>query len=413
MTGNQRGPKRVERSLVLGVSAGSANAVAVLAELAGGGAQVIGVGTAPCIGVRKGAVVDLNSTAAAMRQAADQACEMAGCTGVTRTVLGVSGAHIQSVVGAAEAPVYRPSAGVSPEDVRRVLDAAAQIQLPPGRQVVHVVPRSYSLDGSEGVLDPLWLAGRTLQAEAHLITGEILSVQNYLKAASLAGLEVVDYQVSIRAAGESVLTREELEAGVLLLDIGAATTGVAVYDRGHLWHVSVIPVGGEHITNDIAALLRVPLAVAEETKLARGWASAELSPDTRFELPTPSGAKVVEVEEKQLAQIIEPRVQEILELAALQVKRSGYTGLFPAGLVLTGGGSRLQGLVSVASDGLGLKARIGVPEQPLINQPEFATAAGLVSWGVRLAADEAAAAAEEAKRDNWGRFRTWLTGLFR
>lgn len=404
---------RVESSLVLGVDAGSARAVAVLAELGEGKPQIIGLGVAPCSGVRKGVVVDLEQTAAAIGKAVEQACQMAGRPGVTRAVVSISGPHIFSVVGSAEVPVHRPSHGVTPEDLRLALDSAARVELSSGREVIHVVPRSYRLDGSDGISDPIGLAGRRLEAEAHLITGEALPVQNGLRAAVRAGVTVADYQVGIRAAGQAVLTREEMEAGVLLLDIGAGTTGVAVYDRGHLWHVSVLPVGGDQLTGDLASLLQIPVSVAEELKKERGWAAKELAPDTRFELVSPSGQRLREIEDKQLAEILEPRVQEILALAAERVKRSGYAGLFPGGLVLTGGTSRLQGLMAVAADSLGLPARLGVPSHPLASEPEYAVVTGLVHWGARLAVDEAAAAAAELSRDKWSRFRNWLGSLFR
>lgn len=403
----------MERSLVLGIDAGSAHTVAVLAELAEGGPQIIGVGVVPCAGLRKGVVVDLEAAAASMTLAVGQACEMAGRPGVTRAVLSISGAHIQSVVGSAEVPVQRPGHGVAKEDIRRVLDSARAVEMPGGREVIHVVPRSYRLDGSDGLADPTGLAGRVLGAEAHLITGEALPVQNLLRAAVRAGLQVADYQLGVRAAGQAVLTEAERDGGVLLLDIGAGTTGVAVYERGHLWHCSVIPVGGEHITVDLASLLHIPLSIAEQIKLERGWAAVELCPDTRFKLVNPSGNRVRELEDRQIAAIIESRVSEILQLAAEQVKRSGYAGLFPAGLVLTGGGSRLRGLTGVAADSLGLVARLGTALGPLVGEPEYAVAAGLVYWGARLAEDEAAAALDEKKRDNWDRMKNWLLGWFR
>ncbi len=404
----------LERSLVLGVDAGSARTVAVLAELAEGKPQIIGCALVPCTGVRRGVVVDLEATAGAMKQAVVQACEMAGRQGITRAVIAISGSHVRSVVGESQVVVHRPGIGVTAEDVRRALDAAAAVDLPDGREVIHVVPRSYRLDEAEGIADPVGLAGRSLTAQAHLITGEALPVQNSLRAAVRAGLQVVDYQLAIRAAGQAVLTPEEREAGVLLLDIGSGTTSVAVYDRGHLWHCSVIPVGGDHITSDLASLLHIPLSLAEQIKRERGWAAADLCPEeSRFELVNPSGSRVREVEDRQVAAIIESRVSEILQLAAETVKRSGYAGLFPAGLVLTGGGSRLQGLVGFAADSLGLVARLGTAEGPLVGEPEYAVAAGLVHWGARLAEDEAAAAAEAQSHDNWGAIRRWLSGWFR
>jgi cell division protein FtsA len=403
----------VERNLVLGVDAGSAHVVATLAEIAEGEPQVIGVGLVPSAGVHRGVIVDMKAVGEAIRQAVEKACQMAECPGVTRAVVSVSGSHILPLVGSAAVPVHRPSAGVLPEDVRRALDAAAAVELPAGREVIHVAPRSYRLDGSGPMRDPIGLCGRSLEAEVQLITGEALPVQNHLRAVREAGFEVVDYQVAVRAAGEAVLTPQEKEEGVLLLDMGAGTTSVAVYEKGHLFHVAVLPVGGEHITHDIAQLLRVPAGTAEQVKRERGWAEPALAPDTTFELVSPSGRKVREVSDKQVAEIIGPRVEEILQMAAGTVKRSGYGGLFPGGLVLTGGGSRLRGIEAVAADCLCLPARIGVAQGPLVGEPELSTAAGLVRWGVHLVRDEVSATQEVTRQDRFGRIRDWLKALFR
>jgi cell division protein FtsA len=362
--------------------------------------------------VRKGLVVELAATAGAIREAVVKACEMAGNPIVIRSVVSISGLHIRSLTGSAEVSITRPAQGVSPEDIRRALDQAAAVELSPEREVIHVVPRSYRVDGAEGVMEPVGLAGRLLAAEAHLITGEKLPLQNHFRAVAEAGLEVTDFQLGVRAAGAAVLSRQEKEAGVLLLDIGAETTAVAVYDRGYLWHVSVIPVGGAHITGDIATLLRTPVATAEQLKIERGWAATNLAPDTRFELATPSGLNTREVEDKQLAEIIDSRVQEILSLVASEVKRSGYAGLFPGGMVLTGGGSQLRGLVAVAADCLSLSTRLGTPDGPIAAGPEFATAAGLVYFGARRVTDEVAVAVETEKRDPWTRIKYWFKDLF-
>lgn len=407
-----KGAGSVERNLVLGIDAGSAHVVATLAEIAEGEPQVIGVGLVPSAGVHRGVIVDMKAAGEAIRQAVEKACQMAECSGVTRAVVSVSGAHVLPIGGVAAVPVHRPSLGVAPEDVRRALDAAADVELDAGREVIHVVPRLYRLDGNGPMRDPLGLAGRSLEAEAQLITGEALPIQNHLRTVREIGLEVVDYQVAIRAAGEAVLTAQEKEDGVLLLDIGAGTTGVAVYDKGHLFHVAVLPVGGEHITHDIATLLRVPVSTAEQVKRERGWADPSLAPDTTFELVSPSGRKVREVSDSKLAEIIGSRVEEIFQLAASSVKRSGYAGLFPGGLVLTGGSSRLQGLVEVAADSLSLPARIGTAQGPLVAEPEMATAAGLVRWGARLAWDHAAATEDTEQQNTFGRIRDWLKALF-
>jgi len=402
----------VDAPLVLGVDAGSARVAVVLAELAEARPQVIGVGLVPCTGVRRGVVVDMEATARAIRAAVSQACDMAGRSQATRAVLSISGPHIQSTLGIAEIPVHRPSRGVTPEDVRKVLDTAAQLELPAGREVIHLVPRGYAVDGADGVSDPVGLLGRRLEGTVHLIIGDSLPVQNALRTASAAGLKVIDYQLAVRAAGQAVLTPEERQAGVLLVDFGAQTTGVAVYDRGHLLHTGLLDIGSDQITHDLARTLSLPGSVAEELKTQRGWAATDLCPDDRFELVSPSGQRVRQLTDKQIAAIIEPHVQGLLREVAAEVRRSRYQGLFPGGLVLTGGGSRLQGLAATAADGLALPARIGVAPDPLAGQPEFATAAGLVMWGARLV-QEVAAAAGPRSTEKRSRLRNWFGRLFR
>lgn len=406
----------MEPNLVLGVDAGSTHVVAALAERVEGDSQVIGVGLVPSAGVHRGLIVDMGAAAEAVQKAVTAACQMADRTGVTRAVVSISGAHLLSQVGSAEVPVHRPSAGVTPEAVRQVLDAAAaSVAVPANRELVHVVPRSYTLDGEAPVRDPIGLCGRILAAEAQVVSGEALPIQNHLRMIRQAGLEVADYQVAVRAAGEAVLSPQEREQGVLLLDMGGGTTGVAVYENGHLYHLAVLPVGGEHITHDLAAVLRVPVETAEQIKREQGWASAEMAPEGSFELVSPSGRTVREVTDKHVAEIIESRVEEILQLAAATVKRSGYTGLFPGGLVLTGGGSRLQGLAAYAADCLSLKSRIGVAQGPLAGEPEMATAAGLALWGLqheRTEESKADSTQEQNRPAKTGRVRDWLKALF-
>ncbi len=409
-------------NLVLGLDAGSTHVAAALAEaVEDGEPRVIGVGLVPSAGVYRGLISDLSAAAGAMRKAAEMACAMANKPQVDRAVISISGAHLRSEVGGAAVAVPRPAAGVTPELVRRVLDAAAEAVEPrAGRERVHVVPRSYQLDGSVPLRDPIGLCGRTLSAEVQVVTGDALHVQNHLRAASEAGLEVLDYLVAVRAAGEAVLTPEEREEGVLLLDVGGGTTGVAVYELGHLYHLAVLPVGGDHITHDLATVLRIPVETAERLKRERGWASPSLAGDETVTVPSPSGLNTHEVSERYVAEIIGSRVEEILQMAAAAVKRSGYAGLFPAGLVLTGGGSRLRGLAAFAGDCFNLKSRIGTPADSLAAEPELSVAAGLARWGAR-AAPEAVEGGQSSEPDpepaavkpaRAGRFRDWLKALF-
>lgn len=405
------------RSLVLGLDAGSWGVKAALAEVAAGEPHVIGVGVAPHSGIRRGMVTDLSATAEAMKQAVTMAEKMAHRPrGSARTVLSVSGPHVLSIVGKAEVVVVDPEGGVSPADVEKALDAAARVELPEGRQVIHVLPRAFRLDSAEGIVDPTGLAGRILQAEAHLISVEALPIQNYLRAAVKADMQVADYQLGLYASAEAVLTPSEREGGTLVLDLGAGMTGVAVYEYGRPWYVGMVPVGAEHITRDLAAILQVPLQVAERLKTERGWASVEQCPDTSLELVSSTGQKAREMQDKRFAQIIEPRVQEMLQLVLDQVKVSGYAGVLTGGLVLTGGGARLKGLVEYAGNRLGLPARIGNPAGTLVNGPEFATAVGLCRWAAGpLQANlepEPEPLPVKEEQEKRGSTKNWLGSLF-
>jgi cell division protein FtsA len=404
----------LERSHVLGVDAGSAHVRAVLAEVSRDGSRLVGFGNAEARGIRRGMVTDLGAAMAAVATAATRACTQAGLAELPGAVVAVGGAHLWSIPGSSTVPVHRPSSGITPLDLRRALDGAAQVELPEGREVIHVLPRGYQVDEAEGVSDPVGLAGRTLRAEVTLVTGDGFAVQNLLRAVTTAGLTVLDYGAGARFAGELLLTSLERESGVLHLDLGASTTTVAVWEEGHLWDLFVLPVGSDHITADLATVLRIPVAQAEQLKQSHGWASAsQADPELQIDLPTPSGAVVRQVPETELAQIIGSRVEEILQLAANGVKRSGYTGLFPAGLVLSGGGSQLRGLLPFASDSLGLPARIASAPEGAPGL-EWSTAVSLALWGAQrlTPAEVETAAAAETTAGPFAKMKRWLAGLF-
>jgi cell division protein FtsA len=289
------------------------------------------------------------------------------------------------------------------------------VDLPEGREVMHVLPRAYQVDGASSVADPIGLAGRSLSAEVTLITIDAFAVQNLLRAVTAGGLTLLDYGAGARMAGEVALTALERSSGVLYLDVGGGTTTVAVWEEGHLWDLFVLPVGSDHITADLATVLRIPVTQAEQLKCEHGWAAeSQADPERLIELPTPSGLGTRQVKEAELAQIIGSRVEEILQLAASGVKRSGYAGLFPAGLVLAGGGSQLRGLVAFASDSLGLPARLASPELDGEGAgPSWTTAIGLARWGApRLVPEPAETAATLAPAGPLQRMKRWLAGLF-
>lgn len=405
----------MERSYVLGIDAGSAHVRAVLAEVSLDGSRLVGFGIAGAAGIRRGIVTDLGAAMGAITTAATRACAQAGLNELPPAVIGVGGAHLRAVPGSSAISVHRPAGGVTPLDLRRALDAAAQVDLPEGREVMHVLPRAYQVDGASSVADPIGLAGRLLQAEVTLVTSDAFTVQNLLRAVTAGGITLLDYGAGARMAGEVALTPLERSSGVLYLDIGGGTTTVAVWEEGHLWDLFVLPIGSDHITADLATVLRIPVTQAEQLKCEHGWAAeSQADPERLIDLPTPSGLGTRQVKEAELAQIIGSRVEEILQLAAGGVKRSGYTGLFPAGLVLTGGGSQLRGLVAFAGDSLGLPARMASPESEGDGSgPGWTTAISLARWGAQHVTPEPQeAAAIEAPAGPIQRMKRWLAGLF-
>jgi cell division protein FtsA len=408
-----------EARSVLAVDIGSTRVAALVADVSGREPAITGLGLARCTGLRKGVVVDIEGTAQAVSAAVGEACAAAGVK-LKSAYVSISGSHIQSFTGEAEMAIARPDQGIAPEDVKTLLEKATAVGMPPDRELIHVVPRQFQVDGVDGVRDPVGMVGRRLAVTGHLLTGHDGAIQNVLRSVVRADLTVADYLVAVRAAGEAVLTREDREAGVLLLDIGGGTTSVAVYDNGHLWHVAVVPIGGEHITSDVSVGLRLPVPQAEQVKVERGWALRDLASQERYEVPGPSGLDKREVSEKLLAEVIESRVRELLRLAAREVKLSGYSGLFPGGIVVTGGTAELKGIAQATADYFDLPARVGAPlgftgPVQISSAPGLAVAAGLIRWGSRLTVVEEAAPAAEAepKEALWGRVRKWMAGLVR
>lgn len=406
------------REAVVGLDIGSTKVAAVVAEI---GERpdlgIIGLGVAPNSGLRKGVVVDIEGTSRAILQAVEQAQRMSGVE-ITGATISVSGSHIGSLNHRGVVAVSRPDHEIINEDVRRVLDAARVINLTPDREVLHIIPREFEVDGYDGVKDPVGMVGGRLEVEAHMVTAASASLQNLMRAVTRAGLEVEDLWLSSLAAGEAVLTPAEKELGVVLVDIGGGTMDITIYDRGSPWYSGVVPIGGEHITSDIAVGLRVPLPLAEEIKLARGVASPAMAKDEVFQLPNPSGRGTREVPDKVLAGIVEPRVQELISLLAREIKRSGYPGILPGGVVFCGGTANLPGLTDMTAELLNLPVRVGQPGglaglNDIVSGPAFATAVGLVHVASRGVIREVAATGERYESGGlWNRVRNWLNELF-
>lgn len=379
----------MERTIV-GIDVGSSKVCALVGEVDDAGlVRVIGVGLVPAHGIRKGVVVNVAEATAAIADAVVQAERTSGYK-IERAYVGLSGTHISSLNSRGVVGISRREQGITPEDIDRALDAAHAIAVPHNQEVVHVIPRGYVVDGQSGVRDPLGMHGFRLEVEAHIVTASTTAIQNLVKCVEGAGVGVDELVLASIAAGEAILTETEREMGVVLADIGAGTTDIAIFIDGTVWHTVTLGIGGEYITGDIAIGLRLPPATAEQIKIRHGHARvAQVPDDERFTVPAISGGTPQVVLRWKLAEIIEARVEEILSMIQQEIKRSGYDGLLSAGVVLCGGTAQLAGIQELARDVLGLPVRVGVPEglDGLVDQilnPAHAVGAGLMGWGLTV-----------------------------
>ena len=348
-----------------------------------GGRRMLGVGVAPSRGMRKGGVIDLKGLTASIASAREQAERTSGLE-IASALVNVSGSHITAVNSTGMAGVSGRTIGY--DDVGRALEAARSVAIPYNREVVHVIPRGYVVDGQDGIRDAIGMHGYRLEVEAHIVTAGSTALRNVEKCVEGAGLVVDGWVMSALAAGELVLTDTEREMGVVVCDIGAGTTDIAIYIEGSVWHSAVIPVGGDHLTNDIAQGLHLPLETAESIKQRHGHAQRGTLDSGQVFTVRPFGSeRPVQIRRIDLAAIIEARVEELLGLVRQEIKRSGYDGLLPAGLVLTGGTSLLPGIRNAAGRVLHMPVRLAHPEnlRGLVDQlrsPAFSTSTGLLAW---------------------------------
>lgn len=381
--------------------------------------HIIGAAGVPSAGIKKGVVVDIEATARAISAAATRCQRMAGAP-LSRVAVSLSGSHVASFNNRALVSVARPGQEIIPEDVHRALDAARVVNLPGDRELVHVLPRQFLVDGYDGIRDPVGMMGSRLEVEAHMVTASGASIQNLLKAVIRAGLEAEQVILSSLAAAESTLTQAERESGVMVADLGGGTIDVAVFEDGSPSYTCVLPVGSDHITSDLAMGLRIPLGEADRLKFEYGLAPAQEHRDgVLFELPSAGSGGPREVTAELLAEIVEPRVQEIFNLILSEVRRAGVNRHLPGGLVLTGGGARLKGLDLWASRELAMPVRVGEPQSleglvETVQGPEHAASVGLVQLAFARRArsgSQAAATVEDGPRF-LARLKGWFQELF-
>ena len=399
----------MERTIV-SIDVGTTKVCTLVGKMDEGGAlRIVGVGVVPSKGLRKGVVVNVNETTEAIAASVEKAQRISGHE-IERAHVGVAGAHISSFNSRGVVAVSRGHS-ITQDDVNRVLDAALAIAIPYNREVIHVVPRSYVVDGQDGVRDPLGMHGFRLEVEAHIITGAATSIHNLAKCINQVGIEIDELVLAPLASGEAVLTDNEREMGVVLADIGGGTTDMAIFIEGSVWHTAVLAVGGNHLTNDVAVGLRAPFDTAKEIKEKYGYASSEdVAVGETIDVAVFGEDSWQAVSRQFLSEIIEARAAEIFNLMLQEVKRSGYDGLLPAGVVLCGGASELAGMRELGRDILQLPTRIGPPLDlqglvDALSSPAYATGVGLLLWGLR---EEATRVPSERPIGLWQRIVHWL-----
>lgn len=400
--------------LLVGLDVGTAKVCAVVGEPAlGGGISVVGFGAAPCEGLRKGVVVNVEATVQAIASAIREAELTAGCE-IHSVFASLNGSHVKSFNSHGVVPVK--SREVARGDVERVMEGAQAVALPLDRDIVHAWPQEFVVDGQDSIREPVGMAGVRLEARVHVVTTSLAAAQNVISCCERTGLHVSDLILAPLAAARAVLTPEEKELGSAVIDIGAGTTGVVAFSDGSPKHSAVIPIGGNHISNDIAAGLRTPFREAEQLKRRSGCALAlAVAPEETVEVQTIGGRSPREIPRQGLAEIIEPRVEEILSLAQGQLIRSGLDEVLASGIVLTGGSVLLDGIVPLAERVFQAPVRIGAPLDvegidELPPGPAYAAAIGLVHYGAEPP-DYGAAGVEET--DLFGRMRRRMTGWLR
>lgn len=372
--------------IIVGLDIGTTKICAVVGEVSGSDINIIGIGTHPSIGLRKGVVVNIESTVESIKKAIEEAELMAGCE-ISSVYAGIAGGHITGFNSRGIVAIKGNE--ITSTDVDRVIDAARAVAIPMDREVIHVLPQEYIVDDDAGIQNPVGMAGVRLEAKIHIVTGAVASAHNIVKCANRSGLDVGDIVLESLASGEAVLTSEEKELGTALLDLGGGTTDLAIFAGNNIKHTFVLGLGGNNLTNDIAIGLRAPLTEAEKIKKKYGKCVTEnISGDETIEVPGMGGRKSRKLPRQILGEILEPRMEEIFTLIQREIYRAGLENVITSGMVLTGGSSLLDGVTEVAESIFNLPTRLGKPQGisglvDVVNNPMYATGVGLVLYGAR------------------------------
>lgn len=372
-----------KQEFIVGLDIGTTKICAIVGQITETGIDIVGLGTRPSHGLRKGAVINIDSTVEGIQRAIEEAELMAGCE-IGHAYVGVAGNHVRSFNSSGVVSVKNRE--IDHDDLDRVIDAAKAIAIPADRQVIHLIPQDFIIDGQDGIKDPVGMNGVRLEGKIHIITASTSSTQNLVKCANRAGINVSELVLEPIASAEAVLSDDEKELGVALVDIGGGTSDICIFVGGALVHTGVINIGGNHITNDIAVGLRTPQTEAEKLKIRHGGCMKEMiAPEETIEVPGVGGRQPRIVARRLLAEIIEPRTEEMFQLIKAEIEKTGYTELIGSGVVLTGGCSMLEGMPELAEMVFDMPVKRGYPYgmggmRDIVNSPKYATGVGLLKY---------------------------------
>lgn len=377
-----------KQNLIVGLDIGTTKIAVLISELEESGPpRIVGMGTSRSEGLKRGVVINLEKTVESITKALEDAEMMAGVK-VNSVFAGIAGDHIRSINSRGVIALSGSRSEISSKDVERVINAARAVALPMDREIIHVLPQEYTVDDQSGIKDPIGMSGVRLEAEVHIVTGAVTSAQNIYRSVKKAGLEVCDLVLQPLASSYALLSPEEEELGVALIDLGGGTTDIAIFHDGSIRHTAVIGLGGNNVTNDIAIGLRTPVEQAEEIKKSYGCALSSLvDSDEMIKVPGVGGREPKEISRGVLAAIIEPRAEEIFSLVSREIKKTNYSDLLVAGVVLTGGGSLMEGMIELAEQIFDVPVKKGIPQGfsglvDLVSTPIHSTGVGLILYGL-------------------------------
>ncbi len=409
--------KRTDKKNIVGLDIGTSKVVAIVGEVKQDDEiEIVGIGSHRSRGLKKGVVVNIESTVQSIQRAVEEAELMAGVE-IDAVYAGIAGSHVSSLNSHGIVPIK--DGEVSHTDVERVIDAARAVAIPADQKILHILPQEFIIDNQEGIHDPVGMSGVRLEARVHMVTGAVSAAQNIIKCVRRCGLEVEDLILEQLASSYSVLEDDEKDLGVCLVDMGGGTTDIAVFTGGSIRHTAVIPIAGDQVTNDIAVALRTPTQHAEEIKLKYACALTQLaSPDETIEVPSIGDRPPRRLSRQTLAEVVEPRYEELLGLIQTELRRSGYEDLVAGGVVLTGGSAKMEGLIDLAEEVFHMPVRLGIPQYvsgliDVVRNPIHATGVGLLLFGHRNRESRVPEnLGSGGVKSAWNRMRSWFQGNF-